>query len=106
MARSDYAADGSVMHKVANNPSQTKRVSEATKEHSVVHFYIGKKILPVHLGMQNVHFSVPLCVCVCVCVCLAVKMELSRRAFFDCEKRIPNKTHPLSHPSHTHHHHP
>ena len=32
--------------------------------------------------------------------------ELSRRAFFDCEKCIPNKTHTLSHPSHTPHHHP
>ena len=29
-------------------------------------------------------------------------IELSRRAFFDCEKCIPNKTHPLSHPTTTH----
>ena len=32
--------------------------------------------------------------------------KLSRHAFFDCEKCIPNKTHTLSHPSHTPHHHP
>ena len=32
--------------------------------------------------------------------------KFSRLAFFDCEKCIPNKTHPLSHPSHTPHHHP
>ena len=32
--------------------------------------------------------------------------KLSRCAFFDCEKCIPNKMHPLPHPSHTPHHHP